>query len=123
MSTIFGEKVRCIRIREGLTQPEFSELTGISLNTIKNFEVKGREITSQNLHLITNHSRLQKYALWLMTGQVAPSAGQVSPADTENTTSLRNTIVGILESVETTGALLTPEQTADLILEQLSTRK
>ncbi len=80
MSTIFGEKIRLIRKEEGLTQPEFAEITGISLNTIKNFEVKGREITSQNLLIITNHPRFQKYALWLMTDQVAPEAGQISPA-------------------------------------------
>jgi transcriptional regulator with XRE-family HTH domain len=79
LSTIFSEKIRLIRKEEGLTQPEFAELTGISLNTIKNFEVKGREITSSNLHLITNHPRFKKYALWLMTGETAPAAGQISP--------------------------------------------
>lgn len=79
MSTIFGERIRSIRKCEKLTQAEFSELTGISVNTIKNFEVKGREITAPNLHLITNHPRLEKYTMWLMTGKTYPEAGQISP--------------------------------------------
>lgn len=81
MSTLFGNRVRTIRKAEGLTQTEFSELTGIAFNTIKNYEVKGREVTSKNLHIITNHPRFKKYTLWLMTGEVIIEAGQIAPAE------------------------------------------
>jgi transcriptional regulator with XRE-family HTH domain len=79
MSTLFSEKVRFIRLAEKISQPEFAELTGISINTIKGYESKGKEINSANLHTILNHSRFKKYTLWLMTGETAPATGQISP--------------------------------------------
>lgn len=79
MSIIFSEKVKLIRISEGLSQKDFSELTGISINTIKGYEHREKEISSPNLHLVTSNPRLEKYTLWLMTGKVCPEAGQISP--------------------------------------------
>lgn len=33
---------------------------------------------------ILQHQRLEKYTLWLITGKIAPEAGQISPAIAHN---------------------------------------
>ena len=38
----FGEKVRRLRNEKGLSQPELGKLCGLSLRTIRNYEVDGR---------------------------------------------------------------------------------
>lgn len=38
----FGEKVRLLRTKNGLSQTELGELCGLSLRTIRNYEVDGR---------------------------------------------------------------------------------
>lgn len=81
MSNAFGDKILLIRKAEGLSRAEFAELTGISPNTIQNFEIKGRDITSANLARIVNHARFIKYTMWLMTGEVIIEAGQIAPAE------------------------------------------
>ncbi|MBZ3664879.1 helix-turn-helix domain-containing protein [Pseudomonas monteilii] len=75
-----AEKLKAIRIKEGLTQSELCEATGLSLSSYKKYELALRtEVSSVALLKITNHERFKKYTLWLMTGDVAPACGQVSP--------------------------------------------
>ncbi|MGC9744398.1 helix-turn-helix transcriptional regulator [Pseudomonas sp. P1B16] len=75
-----AEKLKAIRIKEGLTQSELCEATGLSLSSYKKYELALRiEVSSVALLKITNHERFKKYTLWLMTGDVAPVCGQVSP--------------------------------------------
>jgi len=75
-----AEKLKAIRIKEGLTQSELCEETGLSLSSYKKYELALRtEVSSVALLKITNHERFKKYTLWLMTGDVAPQCGQVSP--------------------------------------------
>ncbi|AYN18779.1 MULTISPECIES: helix-turn-helix domain-containing protein [Pseudomonas] len=75
-----AEKLKAIRIKEGLTQSELCEATGLSLSSYKKYELALRtEVSSVALLKLTNHERFKKYTLWLMTGDVAPACGQVSP--------------------------------------------
>ena len=75
-----AEKLKAIRIKEGLTQSELCEATGLSLSSYKKYELALRtEVSSVALLKLTNHERFKKYTLWLMTGDVAPTCGQVSP--------------------------------------------
>lgn len=75
-----AEKLKAIRIKEGLTQSELCEATGLSLSSYKKYELALRtEVSSVALLKITNHERFKRYTLWLMTGDVAPTCGQVSP--------------------------------------------
>lgn len=75
-----AEKLKAIRIKEGLTQSELCDATGVSLSSYKKYELALRtEVSSLALLKITNHVRFKKYTLWLMTGDVAPECGQVSP--------------------------------------------
>lgn len=80
MSSSYGEKLKEIRNAEGLTQPAFAELTGVSLGAIRNYETGQREVGLSVLDKIIKHERFTKYTLWLMSGHTAEEAGQVSPA-------------------------------------------
>jgi len=74
------ERIRVIREAEGFGQREFAEEIGMKLKTLKNYEQGLRETASSDqLELITNHPRFQKYTLWLMTETTLPEAGQISP--------------------------------------------
>jgi len=75
-----AEKLKAIRLKEGLTQSELCEATGISLSSYKKYELALRlEVSSVALLKITHHPRFQKYVLWLMSDLTAPDCGQVSP--------------------------------------------
>ncbi len=77
-----AEKLKAIRIREGMTQAELCEATGISLSSYKKYELALRlEVSSVALLKITGHTRFKKYVLWLMTGDTAPDCGQISPLE------------------------------------------
>ncbi|EIW7013803.1 helix-turn-helix domain-containing protein [Escherichia coli] len=80
MSTDYAMKLREIRKAEGLTQKQFSDLSGISLGTIKNYESGQHQAGIQTVERIINVMQFQKYTLWLMTGNTAPDAGQIEPA-------------------------------------------
>jgi len=79
MSRVHSEKLRAIRIAEGLTQPAMAELIGIGLSTIKNYETGQKEVGLAIIDKVTNHPRFEKYTLWLMTDKTVPSAGQIAP--------------------------------------------
>ncbi len=74
------DRIREVRVAEGFTQPDFCAETGLKLDTLRKYE-QGRTqgIGSAELEKITTHPRFEKYALWLVTGKVAPEAGQISP--------------------------------------------
>ncbi|WP_338515810.1 helix-turn-helix transcriptional regulator [Erwinia aphidicola] len=87
MSSAYAKKLRLIRLSEKLTQPAFSKMTGIPLSTIKNYESGGQEIGLTIIERAIAPVELQKFTLWLMTGQSAPEAGQIAPKGAEELTS------------------------------------
>lgn len=73
------EKLKAIRLKEGMTQAELCKATGINLSTWKSYELlRRKEISSLELLKVTKHPRFMKYALWLVTDTTAPECGQVS---------------------------------------------
>lgn len=94
MSSELSEKLKQIRDAEGLSQAKFAELTGISISTIKKYEVGIMEPGGVTLRKITTHEAFKKYTLWLMSDDTNESAGQIapplSPSGPENTSSRRN---------------------------------
>lgn len=77
-----ADKLKAIRQKEGLTQSQFCDATGISLSSYKKYELGLRlEISSIALMKITTHPRFTKYTLWLMTGHTALESGQISPIE------------------------------------------
>lgn len=81
---LISEKFKAIRRAEGLTQAEFCKIIGISMSTLKKLEGNHNEPGWTTLQIITKNPRFEKYALWLMTDKVAPSAGQIEPALTHS---------------------------------------
>ena len=95
MSRNYAEKLRQIRKAEGLTQKDFSELTGVALGTIKKYETGHQPARAEVLESVIEVHMFEKYTLWLMTDKTAPIAGQVSPSFSpdgqDNITSSRST--------------------------------
>lgn len=91
MSSALGERLKHIREAEGFSQAKFADLTGISISTIKKYEIGLKDPGGVTLIRVTTHEKLKKYTLWLMTGETNETAGQVSPAlsldGSENTSS------------------------------------
>ncbi|MBK4727212.1 helix-turn-helix transcriptional regulator [Pantoea agglomerans] len=83
MSTTYSEKLRLIRVAEGLTQMQLRDLTGIGLSTIRNYETHIKEPGLKVVDKFLSIALFQKYTLWLMTGQTAPEAGQIAPKGVE----------------------------------------
>ncbi|TWC14758.1 hypothetical protein FBY06_12549 [Pseudomonas sp. SJZ085] len=75
-----GLKLKEVRLTERLTQTEICDITGIKLETWKGYEYGRRaSVSSIELLKVTMHPRFKKYALWLVTDEVAPECGQISP--------------------------------------------
>ncbi|HBL7241544.1 TPA: helix-turn-helix transcriptional regulator [Serratia liquefaciens] len=79
LSIDHGEKLKAIRKSEGMTQSDFALAAGIGLGTIKNYETGQKGVGAAILDKVVNHPQFKKYTLWLMTGDVAPEIGQISP--------------------------------------------
>ncbi|EHK5573084.1 transcriptional regulator [Escherichia coli] len=74
-----GEKLRLIREAEGLSRRAMEEVTGVSQNNLKNYEILGRMIPGETLLLILNHPRFRKYSDWVMFNQTNAATGQIAP--------------------------------------------
>lgn len=75
-----AEKLKAIRFREGMTQVELCDSTGLSLSSYKKYELGLRvEISYVAMQKIARHPSFKKYVLWLMIDETAPACGQVSP--------------------------------------------
>lgn len=79
MSSNYEKKLRMIRKAEGMTQKAFAELLGLSLGSVRNYETGHVGIGLKTLEVVIRHPQFSKYMMWLMTDQVAPAAGQISP--------------------------------------------
>ncbi|EPV1495268.1 helix-turn-helix transcriptional regulator [Klebsiella pneumoniae] len=80
MSTEIGNKLSLIRESERLNRKQFAEITGVPYGSLTYYE-SGRTIPPTNVTMkILQHPRFSKYALWFMTDQISPGAGQIAPA-------------------------------------------
>lgn len=75
-----SEKIKAIRMAEGLSQNEICKIIDLPRSTLSKYESGLFEPGGNALMKYTTHPRFEKYALWLMTDKTAPQAGQVSPA-------------------------------------------
>uniref|UniRef100_A0A3B0LY46 HTH cro/C1-type domain-containing protein n=1 Tax=Arsenophonus endosymbiont of Trialeurodes vaporariorum TaxID=235567 RepID=A0A3B0LY46_9GAMM len=80
MLKAYGKKLRLIRQSEGLTQASMAKITGIAISAIKNYETQGVEVGISIIDRVLDREEFRKYTMWLMTDEIAPSAGQISPA-------------------------------------------
>ena len=56
------EKLKLIRKKEGLTQPEFAKIVGLSMGSYGNWEAGTKVMGSDKLLQIMTHPRFKKYA-------------------------------------------------------------
>ncbi|MEA5217462.1 helix-turn-helix transcriptional regulator [Enterobacter cloacae] len=84
MSSDYEERLKEIRLGEGLSQAAFAELTGVNIGIIKNYEGKRRGVGLTVIDRVLKTKDFNKYTLWLMTGETNESAGQISPALSPN---------------------------------------
>ncbi|MCD9491374.1 helix-turn-helix domain-containing protein [Photobacterium phosphoreum] len=75
-----GKKLKAIIREERYSQREFAEQVNIPIRTIEKYIAGTNDPTYGVLIKIVNHERFKKYTLWLMTGDVNPEMGQISPA-------------------------------------------
>jgi phage repressor protein C with HTH and peptisase S24 domain len=64
----YGEKIKTLRESLNKTQPEFTELTGISLSTLKKVEAGFSNVGISVIDKIIATPSLKKHILWFMTG-------------------------------------------------------
>ncbi|QSB20637.1 helix-turn-helix domain-containing protein [Pseudomonas sp. 15A4] len=76
-----AEKLKAIRANEQVSQSEICQLLGMSLSTYKKYEGALFEMGYGALTKLTQHPRFKKYTLWLMTDDVGPECGQISPIE------------------------------------------
>ncbi|TPW60950.1 helix-turn-helix domain-containing protein [Klebsiella aerogenes] len=75
-----SEKIKAIRVAEGLSQNQLCEIIDLPRSTLSKYESGLFEPGGNALIKYTSHPRFQKYTLWLMTDKTAPQAGQIAPA-------------------------------------------
>lgn len=73
------ERVITILKSSGIRLPELEERTGISRYTWNNLKntARKREIKAEEIEAIVK--LFPQYALWVVSGEIAPEAGQISP--------------------------------------------
>lgn len=73
------ERVITILKSSGIRLPELEERTGISRYTWNNLKntARKREIKAEEIEAIVK--LYPQYALWVVSGEIAPDAGQISP--------------------------------------------
>ncbi|MFS7187698.1 helix-turn-helix domain-containing protein [Serratia proteamaculans] len=81
MKITVAEKLKVMRESERITsRAEAADILGLPHNALWRYE-EGKTIpNAEVLELILNHPRFEKYALWFITGKVAPESGQIAPA-------------------------------------------
>lgn len=80
MSRERGGRLKAIREAEELSQAKFAELTGINIGVIKNYEGGRTGVGVSVIDRILETRDFKKYMMWLMSDDIAPEVGQISPA-------------------------------------------
>ncbi|ODS05226.1 helix-turn-helix domain-containing protein [Vibrio scophthalmi] len=76
----FEQRLKAIIKEERYSQRAFAEIVDIPIASIERYLAGTREPSTKVTMKIVNHVKFKKYALWLMTGEVLPSGGQICPS-------------------------------------------
>ncbi|HGM5000005.1 helix-turn-helix transcriptional regulator [Serratia marcescens] len=81
MNIPISERLKLMRESERITsRTEAAEIIGIPSNALWRYET-GESVPKGDVMMkILNTPRFEKYALWFMTGKIAPESGQIAPA-------------------------------------------
>lgn len=95
-------------------------VTGVRSDVWKTIVRGTQRVNEDHINGIAN--AYPEYVYGIVTGQTLPEVGQISPHEEQKST-LHEAIVSILDAKDMGGVMLTPDQTADLILERLSKQR
>jgi transcriptional regulator with XRE-family HTH domain len=84
MTQDYGNKIRAIRMAEGITQAVMARECSLALSSLRNIESGGDGVGLKTIERIVRTARFEKYTLWMMIGKTTEAAGQVSPALTHS---------------------------------------
>lgn len=76
-----SEKLKLMRESERLTSlPETAQMLGLSRDALWRYE-NGKTVPNADvITSIISNPKFEKYALWFITGKIAPEVGQIAPA-------------------------------------------
>lgn len=80
LSIDFAQKLRAMRRAEKITQQKFSEITGIALGSIKQYETGHQPARADIAFRVLQCDVFEKYTMWLLHDKTFPQAGQIAPA-------------------------------------------
>lgn len=81
MNLPISERLKLMRESERITsRNEAAEIIGIPHNALWRYETRESIPKGDVMMKILNTPRFEKYALWFMTGKIAPESGQIAPA-------------------------------------------
>lgn len=81
MRMSIGEKLKIMRESERLTSlPETAKMLGVNRDALWRWENEKTIPNAEVIEKILSHQVFEKYALWFVTGKIAPDAGQIAPA-------------------------------------------
>ncbi|EAO8179432.1 XRE family transcriptional regulator [Salmonella enterica] len=80
MSRDYAKKLKAIRNAEKLTQAQFSDVTGVSVGTIGNYESGYKPARIEVVERVINVERFEKYTMWILHDKTIPNSGQIAPA-------------------------------------------
>lgn len=81
MSMNVAEKLKIMRESERLTSlPDAAKMLGLNRDALWRYEAGKTIPNTEVIMSILNHPRFEKYALWFITGKIAPESGQIAPA-------------------------------------------
>lgn len=78
MSRDYAKKLKAIRNAEKLTQAQFSQVTGVSVGTIGNYESGYKPARIEVVEKVIQVERFEKYTMWILHDKTFPAAGQVA---------------------------------------------
>lgn len=64
-----SHRLRLLREALGLSRPKFADKLGIPPTTLKNYELRYREIGGGLFLTIANHPEFMEHTFWLLTGE------------------------------------------------------
>lgn len=79
MSNAMENKLKTIRLAEGMTQKQLSELTGLSLGTIKNYESGQNTVGLHVVQTILSQKPFRKYTMWIIHDTADIADRQILP--------------------------------------------
>lgn len=75
----FGKRLKAVIKEERFSQKNFATEMNVSLRAIEEYIAERNKPSGDLFMAMGGHKIFRKYTMWLLTGDVEPNSGQVSP--------------------------------------------